>query len=239
MSNSRDRRIMKELQDLTEDKDSSGIHAAPDRETSLTSLKGWFYGPGNTPYEGGKYVIRIALDSEYPFKPPRMQFETKIWHPNVSSQTGAICLDTLKNNWSPVQTIKTALLSVRMLLENPNPSDPQDAQVASMLLQDPQGFVLMAHEWAVKHAGAPRQPKLNTARFDSLAKSAPSSVRLEEQRFYGYNGALINRFVTMGFQQDRVAEALIYFGIDRNNGQDYALTDAQVGDVTARLLGEQ
>lgn len=87
MSNSRDRRIIKELQDLTEDKDNSGIHAAPVQESSLTTLKGWFLGPGNTPYEGGKYVIKIVLDNQYPFKPPRMQFETKIWHPNVSSQT--------------------------------------------------------------------------------------------------------------------------------------------------------
>lgn len=87
MSNSRDRRIIKELQDLTEDKDNSGIHAAPVHESSLTTLQGWFLGPGNTPYEGGKYVIQIVLDNQYPFKPPRMQFETKIWHPNVSSQT--------------------------------------------------------------------------------------------------------------------------------------------------------
>ncbi|KAH6603235.1 ubiquitin-conjugating enzyme [Trichoderma cornu-damae] len=237
MSNSRDRRIMKELQDLAEDKDSSGIHAAPENESTLTNLKGWFYGPGNTPYEGGKYVIRIALDHEYPFKPPRMRFETNIWHPNVSSQTGAICLDTLKNNWSPVQTIKTALLSVRMLLENPNPSDPQDAQVANMLLHDPSGFVIMAHEWAIRHAGAPRQRNLDTSRFNSLARVPP--VPFEAQRYHGYNRALISRFTSMGFEVDRVAEALIYFGIDRNNGVDYALTEGQVGDITARLLGEQ
>jgi ubiquitin-conjugating enzyme (huntingtin interacting protein 2) len=86
MSSSRDRRVIKELQDLTEDKDNSGIHASPVNE-SLTHLQGWFHGPGDTPYAGGKYYIRIMLDGQYPFKPPQMQFETKIWHPNVSSQT--------------------------------------------------------------------------------------------------------------------------------------------------------
>jgi ubiquitin-conjugating enzyme (huntingtin interacting protein 2) len=86
MSNSRDRRIIKELQDLQEDKDNSGIHAASVGD-SLTNLQGWFYGPGDTPYAGGKYVIQISVDSQYPFKPPMMQFGTKIWHPNVSSQT--------------------------------------------------------------------------------------------------------------------------------------------------------
>lgn len=78
---------MKELQDLTEDKDTSGIHAALEHEGSLSTLMGWFYGPPNTPYAGGKYVIRIQLPTEYPFKPPKMKFETRIWHPNVSSQT--------------------------------------------------------------------------------------------------------------------------------------------------------
>lgn len=48
-----------------------------------------------------------------------------VWHPNVSSQTGAICLDILKDQWSPALTIKTALLSVQSLLCSPEPSDPQ------------------------------------------------------------------------------------------------------------------
>ncbi|KAM0479500.1 hypothetical protein ACHAPX_004715 [Trichoderma viride] len=236
MSSSRDRRVIKELQDLTEDKDNSGIHASPVNE-SLTHLQGWFHGPGDTPYAGGKYYIRIMLDGQYPFKPPQMQFETKIWHPNVSSQTGAICLDILKSNWSPVQTIKTALLSIRMLLENPNPSDPQDAEVANMLLTEPDAFVVMAHDWAVRYAGAPLQPRLNTARFNGLARVQPRSE--DERSYLGYHRALVERFTSMGFEVDRVVETLVYFGIDRNNGRDYQLTEAQVGDITARLLGEQ
>ncbi|KAL7922217.1 ubiquitin-conjugating enzyme/RWD-like protein [Trichoderma austrokoningii] len=232
MSSSRDRRVIKELQDLSEDKDNSGIHASPVAE-SLTNLEGWFYGPGDTPYAGGKYFIKITLDQQYPFKPPVMQFGTKIWHPNVSSQTGAICLDILKTNWSPVQTIKTALLSIRMLLENPNPSDPQDAEVANMLLSQPEQFVEMAHDWAMRYAGAPHQLKLNKTRFNGLAR-----VRPNERRYRGYNRALVERFTSMGFDVDRVTDTLVFFGIDHNNGIDYHLTDTQVGDVTERLLGE-
>nr|PNR33049.1 hypothetical protein PHYPA_024992 [Physcomitrium patens] len=33
----------------------------------------------------------------YPFKPPKMQFVTKVWHPNVNSQNGAISLDISKD----------------------------------------------------------------------------------------------------------------------------------------------
>lgn len=70
---------------------------------------------------------------------------------------GAICLDTLGTGWSPVGTIKMALISVRMLLESPNPKDPQDAEVARMMMEDPDAFALKAHEWAVDYAGAPRR----------------------------------------------------------------------------------
>ena len=61
-----------------------------------------------------------------------MKFDTKIWHPNVSSQTGAICLDILKKEWSPALSIRTALLSIQALMCAPEADDPQDAVVAKM-----------------------------------------------------------------------------------------------------------
>ena len=93
--------------------------------------KGYIYGPEDTVYQGGFYQIDIQLPAEYPYKPPKMKFETKIWHPNISSQTGAICLDILKDEWSPALTVRTALLSLQALLCAPEPNDPQDAVVAS------------------------------------------------------------------------------------------------------------
>ena len=68
-----------------------------------------------------------------------MKFDTKIWHPNISSVTGAICLDILKNEWTPALTIRTALISLQALMCAPVPGisiafileDPQDAEVAS------------------------------------------------------------------------------------------------------------
>ena len=84
-----------------------------------------------------------------------MKFLTKVWHPNISSQTGAICLDILKDQWSPALTIKTALLSLQALLCAPEPDDPQDAQVAQMYQRDPEQFKQTATFWTETYARPP------------------------------------------------------------------------------------
>ncbi|TMW61126.1 hypothetical protein Poli38472_013589 [Pythium oligandrum] len=89
---------------------------------------------------GDKAQSKMAKERPYPFEPPKMRFETKIWHPNISSQTGAICLDILKDQWSPALTIKTALLSIQALLSAAEPTDPQDAEVARVYMDDPEQF---------------------------------------------------------------------------------------------------
>lgn len=87
MSTNRARRVAKEVADIHSDT-TSNIQADPvGGGDDLTHLKGSFKGPPGTPYEGGTYTIDIRIPSEYPFRPPIMKFDTKVWHPNVSSQT--------------------------------------------------------------------------------------------------------------------------------------------------------
>lgn len=110
-----------------------------------------------TAYEGGTFIVDIRIPPEYPYKPPRMQFETRMWHPNVSSQTGAICLDILKDEWSPALTIRTALISLQALLCSPEPGklqsdDPQDAMVAGQYKNNRQEFERTAREWTATYA---------------------------------------------------------------------------------------
>ena len=81
-----------------------------------------------------------------------MKFLTKIWHPNISSQTGAICLDILKDQWSPALTIKTALVSLQALLSAPEPRDPQDAEVAKQYLSSRETFEATARFWTETYA---------------------------------------------------------------------------------------
>ena len=87
MATTRERRIAKELSDIHNDKDNSGVFANPIDTANLTHLKGSFLGPPDTPYAGGTFQIDIVIPDTYPFKSPTMKFDTKIWHPNVSSVT--------------------------------------------------------------------------------------------------------------------------------------------------------
>lgn len=85
MATHRSRRITKELADIRADA-TSRVRAEPVGD-NLNRLKGTFEGPPGTPYEGGIYEVNIDIPTEYPFKPPVMKFATKVWHPNISSQT--------------------------------------------------------------------------------------------------------------------------------------------------------
>ena len=157
------RRINKEITECTGDRDGSGISAYPLGD-SLQHFEGLVSGPADSPYAGGLFSIDIRLPSDYPFEPPKMQFITKVWHPNVSSITGAICLDILTKEWSPAFSIRTTLLSILALLTAPEPDDPQDAQVAQQYTTNPMAFTLKAKEWTQKYA----TPEANTSIISPL-----------------------------------------------------------------------
>ncbi|KAF2841734.1 putative ubiquitin conjugating enzyme [Patellaria atrata CBS 101060] len=244
MAGNRARRITKEMSDVQNDT-HSGIFLEPYNDDDLTRLKGTFKGPPDTPYEGGRFEVDIRIPNEYPFRPPVMKFQTKIWHPNVSSQTGAICLDTLSSAWSPVLTLKSALISLQSLLSSPEPKDPQDAEVAGMLIKNPAEFDHKARSWAVKYAGAPKREvgeSSGGATAESIKRKAQEAKEKEEKaklaQYHGYNKDLIDRFVAMGFDVPSVVSAFEFVGIDRMNGEDYELEEAYMGDITARLFNE-
>ncbi|KAL1793534.1 hypothetical protein ACET3X_008516 [Alternaria dauci] len=245
MTSNRNRRIAKEIADIHNDQHSKIVVEPAGNGEDLTHLRGQFFGPPDTPYEGATYHVDIRIPSEYPFRPPLMKFETKIWHPNVSSQTGAICLDTLSSQWSPVLTIKSALISLQSLLSTPEPKDPQDAEVAGMLIRNPAEFEHKAREWAVTYAGAPKREIAEGsggATAASIKKKAQQAKQNEEKSklaaYKGYNKDLVDRFVAMGFDVEAVVASFEYVGIDRMGGEDYELEEAYMGDITARLFGE-
>ncbi|CAL5223117.1 g5579 [Coccomyxa viridis] len=143
-------RIQKELREIERDK-TSGVTVQL-KSNSLQRLTGFVEGPRDTAYDGGLFVVDIQLEDQYPFVPPKMRFRSKVWHPNVSSANGAICLDILKDQWSPALTLKTALLSLQALLSSPQPDDPQDAVVARQYIHDNGSFQRQARLWTENFA---------------------------------------------------------------------------------------
>lgn len=117
-------------------------------------LKGTFAGPDDSPYKGASFKVDIVIPDNYPFSPPKAKFLTKIWHPNISSVTGAICLDILKDKWAAVLTLRTVLLSLQALLTAPEPDDPQDGVVAKQYKDKQELFKKTAQYWAACYAGA-------------------------------------------------------------------------------------
>ena len=85
-------RLTKELNEVGKVDPTSGVRAVAVIGSNSRELKGTINGPTGTCYEGGVFKIDISIPKQYPFEPPKMKFTTKIWHPNISSQTGAICL---------------------------------------------------------------------------------------------------------------------------------------------------
>jgi len=118
---------------------------------NLYKWKATIQGPEKSPYENGVFNIDIEIPHEYPFKPPKLQFTTKIYHPNIKSD-GSICSNVLGDGWSPQLKISEVLLTVRTLLTEPNPEHAVDAEIANVYKNDINKFNSTAKEWTKKYA---------------------------------------------------------------------------------------
>lgn len=133
-----------------------------------------------------------------------MKFITKVYHPNVSSASGAICLDILKDAWSPVLTLKSTLISLQSLLCSPEPSDPQDAEVAKHYMASRAGFDDTARYWTHIYAGGPEPAK-------GVPTGAPGAAKVEprdEIAMAGLEKAHVEQFEALGFERAKVVSQL-------------------------------
>ncbi len=103
-----------------------------------------------SPYYRGVFRIKIYFNDEYPYKCPKIEFLTNIFHPNIYNKD--ICLDILKDSWSPAMTIEKLLISILSLLDDPNPDDPLDTFSANLFKSNYADFFYIARNNVLKYA---------------------------------------------------------------------------------------
>ena len=143
------KRIVKETQRLLAEP-APGISATP-FEDNMRYFNVIIAGPTGSAFEGGIFKLELFLTEDYPMAPPKVRFLTKIYHPNID-RLGRICLDILKDKWSPALQIRTVLLSIQALLSAPNPDDPLANDVADHWKRDEKGAIDTAKQWTQKFA---------------------------------------------------------------------------------------
>eukprot|EP00794_Sanderia_malayensis_P012679 gene12679-13980_t len=144
------KRIQKEYIELGRDPPAQ-CSAGPAVESDLFKWQAMILGPPDSPYTGGIFYLDIQFPTDYPFKPPKVAFNTKIYHPNINSN-GSICLDILRSQWSPALTVSKVLLSILALLCDPNPDDPLVPEIARIYKMDRNKYNNVAKDWTAKYA---------------------------------------------------------------------------------------
>lgn len=150
MSGKREKRLMYEWNNIKKES-VSNITAGPISDTNIIVWEATIHGPEGTPYEGGVFRLTITYPENYPFTPMKMQFKTPIYHPNIS-RYGDICLDILKDAWTPVLNTSKVLLSICSLLSDPNPNDPLEKSIAKQYIENREKYNRMAKNHTYTYA---------------------------------------------------------------------------------------
>ncbi|KAJ1679688.1 hypothetical protein EV182_001539, partial [Spiromyces aspiralis] len=145
------KRIMRDFSAIVNRKDNDGIKTRIPNQDNIYYWIATIVGPTGTPYEGGEFELAVNFPTDYPFKPPKLKFMTKVFHPNVN-QNGDICLDILKDQWSPALNMEKVLLSISSLMSDPNPDDPLMPEIANLYRTDINRYNAEARAATLKYA---------------------------------------------------------------------------------------
>ncbi|KAI9307384.1 ubiquitin-conjugating enzyme E2D 2 [Cunninghamella echinulata] len=144
------KRLSKEYTLLRTDPPQHCIVSPVDED--LFHWKGGFKGPDDGPYKGGFFEVDLVISADYPFKPPKVKFITKVYHPNID-EDGSICLDILKqDHWKPSTKLANVMEALRMLLEHPNPDDALVSSIAEVYKSNRDKFNETAKQYVSKYA---------------------------------------------------------------------------------------
>lgn len=162
-SRSSARRLLNELNTWrAEQSEEKGIErlGPPGEEDDLFAWEAVVNGKGiGGGYDAGRWLLAITIPPTYPLHPPKIRFVTSIIHPNVAVDTGEICLDLLKEAWTPTYSILQSVRAVRMLLGYPEIDSPLNVDAAVLLREgDALGMRRLVEFWCEDDKGRYRGP---------------------------------------------------------------------------------
>lgn len=145
-------RVLKELENLRKNP-LAFCSTGPIDDSNIFRWQATIIGPPSTPFEGGVFSLTIEIGEKYPFEAPKVNFNTPIFHPNITEE-GKICMEILSNpdKWSPTVSISQILAAIYTLLSNPNTGHSLRPDVAKMYDTDLAQYLETAREWTQKHA---------------------------------------------------------------------------------------
>eukprot|EP00891_Asterochloris_glomerata_P007259 jgi/Astpho2/7259/fgenesh1_pm.00113_%23_16_t len=146
-------RLFKEFKEMSRNpKNDTGITLMPD-ESNIYVWKGLLQGPAGTPFESGTFELAISVPEAYPLVPPNIRYTTKIFHPNIHFKTGEICLDILKNAWSPAWTLQSVCQAIVALMSDSAPDSPLNCDAGNLLRAgDQRGYNSLAKMYTLEYA---------------------------------------------------------------------------------------
>lgn len=136
-------------------------------------------GPVGTPFEEGEFLVLIELVEEFPVKPPKGRFLTKIFHPNIS-KTGEICVNTLKKDWKSTYGITHILQVIRCLLIAPNPESALNEEAGRLFQEDYEKYAAKAKMLSSIHAKPKKKQEELTASSTPVKASNNATVNCKD-----------------------------------------------------------
>jgi len=144
------RRLGKELNDIR----ASNLNVFRDIKVDESNILSWqgLIVPECAPYNKGAFKIEINFPAEYPFKPPKITFKTKIYHPNIDEK-GQVCLPIIATeNWKPATKTDQVIQALVALVHDPEPDHPLRSDLAEEFTKDKKKFIKSAEEFTKKFA---------------------------------------------------------------------------------------
>lgn len=143
-------RLNKEMNDLNK-APLDGVTIALTND-DLTQWHVTILGPEGSPFLGGKFLVHLDFSDSYPFKPPKIKFLTKIYHPNVKTDTGEICTQAIEKQWVPTLNAKFVIEAILSVIKNPTLDNALEPEIGQQFSSNYNTFAATAAEWVLLYA---------------------------------------------------------------------------------------